>query len=88
MKNLLTVREYQKIFPVDCPKFDELVKFAEKFKPEDANDVLNFVRIGFERGGYFVQLKNYVGVIRLPSGFQTKFWFNGEIRLLDEEESL
>ena len=70
MQNLLTVREYQKIFPVDCPKFDELVKFAEKFKPEDANDVLNFVRIGFERGGYFVQLKNYVGVIRLPNGFQ------------------
>ena len=73
MKNILTVREYEKIFTdkLGAKNFDELVKFAENYKPKEANDVLDFVRLGFERGnGYFVQLKNYVGVIRLPNGFQ------------------
>ena len=89
MKKLLTVREYQKIFSADCPKFDELVKFAESFKSESSSDVLNFVRIGFERGGYFVQLKNYVGVIRLPSGFQIEilpkiYGFDGDEKILRE----
>ena len=76
MKNLLTVREYEKIFAEDCPRFNELVKFAEEFKfPEEfksdkADDVLKFIELGFERRGAFVQAKNYVGVIRLPSGFQ------------------
>lgn len=76
MKNLLTVREYERIFTEDCPCFNELVKFAEEFKfPEEfksdkADDVLKFIELGFERRGAFVQAKNYVGVIRLPSGFQ------------------
>lgn len=54
---MLTVREYQKIFPADVPNFDELSKFA------DAGDYLTL-------GWRYVQAKNYVGVIRLPSGFQ------------------
>ena len=76
MENLLTVREYKKIFAEDCPRFNELVKFAEEFKfPEEfksdkSDDVLKFIELGFERRGAFVQAKNYVGVIRLPSGFQ------------------
>ncbi|MBR1647072.1 MAG: McrC family protein [Selenomonadaceae bacterium] len=57
MNNLLTVCEYQKIFREDCPKFDELARFAE------ASDFLSL-------GWHYVQTKNYVGVIRLPSGFQ------------------
>lgn len=57
MKNLLTVREYQKIYRSDCPKFDELAKFSS------ASDFLSL-------NWNFVQAKNYVGVIRLPSGFQ------------------
>jgi len=54
---MLTVREYQKIFPDDVPNFDELSNFA------DAGDYLTL-------GWRYVQAKNYVGVIRLPSGFQ------------------
>lgn len=57
MKKLLTVREYQKIFPADCPHFDELAKFAA------ASDF-------FGLGWRYVQAKNFVGVIRLSNGFQ------------------
>lgn len=59
---MITIREYQKIFAADCPCFDELSKFTE------AGD---FLSIGWQRnGGAYVQAKNYVGVIRLPGGFQ------------------
>ena len=59
---MITIREYQKIFAADCPCFDELSKFTE------AGD---FLSLGWQRnGGAYVQAKNYVGVIRLPSGFQ------------------
>ena len=62
MQNLLTVREYEKIFAENCPHFDELIKFTE------ASEFLSF---GWQRNsGVFVQAKNYIGVIRLPSGFQ------------------
>ena len=54
---MLTVREYQKIFPADVPNFDELCKFAE------AGDYLSL-------SWRYVQAKNFVGVIRLPSGFR------------------
>lgn len=57
MKNLLIVHEYEKIFATDCEHFDELVKFAE------ARDFLSL-------GWQYVQAKNYVGVIHLPSDFQ------------------
>lgn len=53
----MTVREYEKIFAENCPKFDELSKFAS------ASEFFNL-------GWQYVQAKNYVGVIRLPSGFQ------------------
>ncbi|MBR1807355.1 MAG: McrC family protein [Selenomonadaceae bacterium] len=52
-----TVREYEKIFADDCPHFDELFKFAAASE---------FLDLGWRH----VQAKNYVGVIRLPSGFQ------------------
>ena len=59
---MMTIREYEKIFPADCPCFDELSKFA------GAGD---FLSLGWQRdGGAYVQAKNYVGVIRLPSGYQ------------------
>ena len=59
---MITIREYQKIFAADCPCFDELSKFTE------AGD---FLSLGWQRnGGAYVQAKNYVGVIRLPSGYQ------------------
>ena len=54
---MMTIREYEKIYKEDCPNFDELTKFA-------AAD--NF----FDLRWRCVQAKNYVGVIRLPSGFQ------------------
>ncbi|MBQ6296355.1 MAG: McrC family protein [Selenomonadaceae bacterium] len=53
----MIVREYEKIFPNDCPNFDELRNFAE------SGDFFNL-------SWRYVQAKNYVGVIRLPSGFQ------------------
>ena len=53
----MIVREYEKIFPNDCSNFDELRTFAE------AGDFCNL-------SWRYVQAKNYVGVIRLPSGFQ------------------
>ena len=54
---MMTIREYEKIFPDDCPNFDELRNFAE------AGEFFNL-------SWRHVQAKNYVGVIRLPSGFQ------------------
>lgn len=57
MKKLLSIHEYEKIFASDCEFFNELVKFSS------ASD---FLSIGWK----FVQAKNYVGVIRLPSGCQ------------------
>ena len=53
----MIVREYEKIFRDDCPNFDELAAFAE------AQEFLNL-------GWNCIQAKNFVGVIRLPSGFQ------------------
>lgn len=53
----MIVREYEKIFPDDCPNFDELRDFAE------ASEF-------FDLSWRYVQAKSYVGVIRLPSGFQ------------------
>lgn len=56
-----SVKEYEKIFS-DFEYFDELIKFTA------ASEFLTF---GWQKGrGAFVQAKNYVGVIRLPSGFQ------------------
>ena len=61
-EKLLTVREYEKIFAANCPKFDELIKFAEASE---------FLSLSWQRQcGAYVQAKNYIGVIRLPSGFQ------------------
>lgn len=53
----MIVREYEKIYSADCPNFDELRKFscASEF---------------FNLNWRYVQAKNYVGVIRLPSGYQ------------------
>lgn len=53
----MIVREYEKIFADKCPNFDELIKFAQASE---------FLSLGWQ----FVQAKNYVGVIELPSGFQ------------------
>ena len=54
---MLTVREYQKISAADCEFFDELVNFSK---------VGEFMSLGWN----FVQAKNYIGAIRLPSGCQ------------------
>jgi len=54
---MMTIHEYEKIYAGDCEHFDELRTFAE------ASDFLNL-------SWKYVQAKNYVGVIRLPSGFQ------------------
>ena len=54
---MMTIHEYEKIYAGDCEHFDELRKFAE------ASDFLNL-------SWKYVQAKNYVGVIRLQSGFQ------------------
>ena len=53
----MTIREHEKISAADCPNFDELRTFAEAGK---------FFNLSWR----YVQAKNYVGVIRLPSGFQ------------------
>lgn len=53
----MIVREWDKIYREDCPQFDELAKFAE---------AREFLSLGWQ----YVQAKNYIGVIRLPSGFQ------------------
>ena len=53
----MIVREYEKIFADNCQNFDELIKFAQASE---------FLSLGWQ----FVQAKNYVGVIQLPSGFQ------------------
>ena len=54
---MMTIREYEKIYSSDCEYFNELAKFSA------ASD---FLSVGWQ----FVQAKNYVGVIRLPSGYQ------------------
>ncbi len=53
----MTIHEYEKIYSSDCESFKELAKFSA------ASD---FLSIGWQ----FVQAKSYVGVIRLPSGYQ------------------
>ena len=59
-----TIREFEKIFADDCAHFDELSKFVEASE---------FLSLGWQRnGGAFVQAKNFVGVIRLPGGFQVE----------------
>ena len=59
-----TIREFEKIFADDCAHFDELSKFVEAGE---------FLSLGWQRnGGAFVQAKNFVGVIRLPGGFQVE----------------
>ena len=56
------VREFEKIFADECDCFDELSKFVEAGE---------YLSLGWQRGrGAFVQAKNFVGVIHLPSGFQ------------------
>lgn len=54
----MTIHEYEKIYD-DCPHFKELAKFAA------GSDFLTL-------SWHYVQAKNYVGVIRLPSGFQVE----------------
>ncbi len=62
MKKLVTISEYEKIFAADCEFFDELVKYL---------GASEFLSLGWQKnGGKFIQAKNYVGTIRLPSGFQ------------------
>ncbi len=59
---MITIREYEKIFANDCEHFDKLSKFVEASE---------FLSLGWQRnGGAYVQAKNYVGVICLPSGSQ------------------
>ena len=53
---MITIREYERIY-ADCECFDELRKFS------GASEFFNL-------NWRYVQAKNYVGVIRLPSGFQ------------------
>ena len=62
MDKLLIIREYERIFESGCPYFDELGKFVEASE---------YLTLGWQRNrGAYVQAKNYVGVICLPSGFQ------------------
>ena len=79
-------KEYYKIRKSDIgdKNFNELVQFAKEFVADDeADDILKFIQIGYD-GNEFVQTKNYVGLIQLPSGFQIeilpKIDGNGDIR--------
>lgn len=82
-KKTFTVKEYDKIFSVDIGKknFDELIEFAKEFNGTgDSDDIFKFIKLGYNRGD-FVQMKNYVGLIQLPSGFQIEILpkiFNGD----------
>lgn len=86
-EKILTVKEYDKIsaqnFPADRKYFKEFVDFAKEFNAdENSDDILKFIRLGY-RGdiGDFVQMKNYVGLIQLPSGFQIEILpkiYNGD----------
>ena len=75
-EKFLIVKEYDKIsaqnFPADGKYFEEFLKFAKEFNAnEKFEDVSKFIRSGYNRDiGDFVQIKNYVGLIQLPSGFQ------------------
>lgn len=59
--------------PVSKKYFDELKAFIreyEKFNADDT-DVLDFMRLSYSRNlGDIITVKNYVGVVQLPSGFQ------------------
>ena len=70
---ITSFKEYYKIRRLDIGgdrNFNELVQFAKEFVANDeAEDILKFIRIGYD-GDEFVQTKNYVGLIQLPSGFQ------------------
>lgn len=71
-EKICTVKEYDKIFTSDIGKknFDEFVKFAKEFNITDgSDDIFKFIRLGYCNGD-FVQMKNYVGLIQLPSGFR------------------
>lgn len=54
--------------------FDELKAFIREYdKPnaDDDTDVLEFMRLSYSRNlGDIITVKNYVGVVQLPSGFQ------------------
>ena len=81
-EKIFTVKEYDKIFAADIGKknFDELIKFAKEFNGDDSDDIFKFIRLGYSHGD-FVQMKNYVGLIQLPSGFQIEILpkiFNGD----------
>ncbi len=82
-----TVKEYDKIFAADIGKknFDELIKFAKEFNgTDDSDDIFKFIRLGYSHGD-FVQMKNYVGLIQLPSGFQIEILpkiYNGDNDLI------
>lgn len=59
--------------PISSKYFDELKAFIreyEKFNADDT-DVLDFMRLSYSRNlGDIITVKNYVGVVQLPSGFQ------------------
>ena len=86
-EKILIVKEYDKIsaqnFPADGKYFEEFLKFAKEFNADGKfEDVSKFIRSGYNRDiGDFVQIKNYVGLIQLPSGFQIEILpkiYNGD----------
>lgn len=84
MVNVLSVREFDAITCnneyrdsqyykyMDEKHFTELKTFIEEYSSEnDSADILEFMKPGFKRGvGSTITFNNYVGIIRLPSGFQ------------------
>lgn len=86
MSKLLEVREFDTIickaeYKDDTrykylePKyFNELQGFIQNYSKEKDNDALDFMSLSFKSRdiGYAITIKNYVGVVQLPSGFQVQ----------------
>ena len=84
MKNLLEVREFEKIscnpdFKTEyayLPEqvFRNLEKFIHAFSgDEEYSDALEFLKIGFRRNvGDIISVNNYVGLIQMQNGYQVQ----------------
>ena len=84
MKNLLEVREFEKIYCNPDFKteyaylpeqvFRDLEKFIHAFSgDEEYSDAMEFLKIGFRRNvGDIISVNNYVGLIQMENGYQVQ----------------
>lgn len=83
MSNLLVVKEFDKIINSNNKKswmkchslpndtFEDLKRFIEEFKEDETADVLEFMRISYQRDyGEVITVRNYVGLIEMKDGTQ------------------